>query len=278
MTSHIEGKPHPEPIYNMFYVAETPPQRRLGNEPIWLKIDQTMKDQLDPLEFPLTLKRQHLFITNEVGRWVYDTGSPASFGKDTVAPLSGREIKTHLDMNGTIVDADSLTDLIGVRVVGLIGTDELNLFDHLIDLRPNQMKLTASKNELHTHDNTLAVSIDLLHGALPYLTATVGNQTGRYIFDTGAQLSYHVGPIPMDATPCTPADDFWIPIGEFHTETYHASVNIQNKETRLRFGVPPKKLADGHTSMKIQGIIGNEIMIGCYTGYFPRRGKLHLKL
>lgn len=237
-----------------------------------------MKDQLDTLEFALTLKRQHLFITNEAGRWVYDTGSPTSFGKVTAAPLSGRRIDTHLDMNGTIVDADRLTDLIGVGVVGLIGADELNPFDHLIDLRPNQMKLTVSKNELHTHDNPLAASIDLLNGALPYFTATVGNQTGSYIFDTGAQLSYHVGPIPAAASPCTPADDFWMPDGEFQTETYHTSVNILDKETRLRFGVPPRKLADGLAGAKIQGIIGNEIMVGRCTGYFPRRGKLHLQL
>lgn len=57
-----------------------------------------MKDQLDTLEFPLTLKRQHLFITNEAGRWVYDTGSPTSFGKVTAAPLSGRRIDPHLDI------------------------------------------------------------------------------------------------------------------------------------------------------------------------------------
>lgn len=230
------------------------------------------------MDFKIIFKRQHLFLLHEGQHWIIDTGCPISFGNASYDPISHKPLKRFNVFFEKSVDAETISGYVGLQVEGLIGCDILNQFDVVIDLRPGVMKMSVSVDELGPPEGTLAVDIARLQQSIPYLTATLGNQAGRYIFDTGAQLSYHVGPIPADASACTPADDFWIPIGEFQTETYHASVSIEDKETRLRFGVPPKKLADGLAGAKIQGIIGNELLIGRCTGYFPRRGKLHLKL
>lgn len=230
------------------------------------------------MDFTITFKRQHLCLLHEGRHWIIDTGCPKSFGNAAHDPIGQQPLNRRNVFFDQPVDAETISGYVGLQVEGLIGCDILNQFDVLIDLRPGAMKMSVSLGEFSPPEGTIAVDITLFQESIPYFTATVGNQTGRYIFDTGAQLSYHVGPIPVDASPCTPADDFWIPIGEFQTETHHATVNIQDKETRLRFGVPPKKLADDLTSVKIQGIIGNETLIGHCRGYFPRRGKLHLKL
>lgn len=249
------------------------------------------------MDFTITFKRQHLFLLHEGRYWIVDTGCPISFGNAALDPISHKPLKRFNVFFEKSVDAEMISGYVGLQVEGLIGCDILNQFDVLIDLRPSAMKMSVSEVELNPPQGSLAVDIAQFQESIPHLQATLGRQTGRYIFDTGAQLSYHAGPPPevtgliggdifnwmdflidQEYSPCTPTDDFWIPIGEFQTETYHATVNIQDKETRLRFGVPPKKLADGLAGTKIQGIIGNEILIGRCTGYFPRRGKLHLKI
>jgi hypothetical protein len=230
------------------------------------------------MDFTLIFKRQHLLLLHEGRHWIIDTGCPISFGNAAREPISQKSLNRCNVFFDKSVDAETISGYVGLQVDGLIGCDILNQFDVLIDLRPGVMKMSVSVGELGPPEGTLAVDIAQFQESIPYLTLTLGRQAGRYIFDTGAQLSYHVGPIPADASPCTPADDFWIPLGEFQTETHHASVKIQDKEARLRFGVPPKKLADGLASVKFHGIIGNETLIGRCTGYFPRRGKLHLKL
>lgn len=230
------------------------------------------------MDLTITFIRQHLFLLHEGRHWIVDTGCPISFGNAAYDPISHKPLRRFNVFFEKSVDAETISGYVGLQVEGLIGCDILNQFDVVIDLRPGVMKMSVSVDELGPPEGTLAVDIARLQQSIPYLTATSGNQTGRYIFDTGAQLSYHVGPIPAVASPCTPADDFWMPDGEFQTETYHTSVSILDKETRLRFGVPPKKLADDLAGANIQGIIGNEILIGRCTGYFPRRGKLHLKL
>jgi hypothetical protein len=90
-------------------------------------------------------------------------------------------------------------------------------------------------------------------------------------------LSYRIGQKPEGHVPCTPADDFWLPIGEFNTETYHAQVTLSGFSPSVRFGVPRPKLAQTLNDRAVSGIIGNELMIGRLTGYFPRRRILILQ-
>jgi len=221
----------------------------------------------------LVFKRQHLFVKGEDGLWVYDTGSPISFGTTGIEPLKGNTVEKK--------DMSIFSDYLGIRVVGLIGTDILNAYDHIIDLRPGQMRLEYSEKQppCDGMPQTLGyVSLDPgAPATIPTLRASIGNLSGTYIFDTGAQISYLTGDPPSDRVPCTPTDDFWPPIGEFNTETYHAIISLKGYSPSARFGYPPVILQDFLRSKDIAGIIGNELLIGRLTGYFPLSNSLTLQ-
>jgi hypothetical protein len=170
---------------------------------------------------------------------------------------------------------------LGVQVVGLIGTDTLNAYDHLIDLRPDHMSLTYSEEELacdgSEHGLKFISPTPGTAAVIPTLLASLGGPASDYIFDTGAQLSYHVGTMPSDAVPCCLRKDFWIPIGNFTTETYHAQTSLDGQSRWIKYGRPPSQLEQTLKGYKMSGILGNEVMRGRVTGYFPRRQRLILQ-
>ena len=225
------------------------------------------------MNLPLVFKRQHLFIQTAAGLGVFDTGSPVTIGETGFNPLNGNAVKSR--------SMSDISEFLGVKVVGLIGTDVVNDYDHLIDLRPERMCLEFSETELtcEGYEQSLDfISLEAsVNPSIPTLRASVGDQEAAYIFDTGAQLSYRIGQKPEGHVPCTPADDFWPPIGEFNTETYHAQVTLSGFSSSARFGVPPPKLVQTLNDRAVSGIIGNELMIGRLTGYFPRRRILILQ-
>ena len=166
-------------------------------------------------------------------------------------------------------------------MVGLIGTDTLNAYDHVIDLRPNHMLLTHSEELVACDDGAHGLSFIApkpgTAAVIPTLQASLGGSASDYIFDTGAPLSYHVGPVPDGAVPCCNMQDFWLPIGSFTTQTYHAQTYLDVSQRWLKYGTPPAQLEQALQGYKTSGIIGNEVMRGRITGYFPRRGILILQ-
>lgn len=225
------------------------------------------------MNLPLVFKRQHLFIHTAAGLWVYDTGSPVTIGETGFNPLNSNAVKFR--------SMSDISEFLGVKVVGLIGTDVLNAYDHLIDLREGHLCLEFSEAKLTCEGRAQSLDFISLEAgvkpSIPTLRASVGDQEATYIFDTGAQLSYRIGQKPEGHVPCTPADDFWLPIGEFNTETYHAQVTLSGFSPSARFGVPPPLLTQTLNANAVTGIIGNELMIGRLTGYFPRRRILTLQ-
>jgi hypothetical protein len=176
---------------------------------------------------------------------------------------------------------DKFSGYLGVKVVGLIGADTLNAYDHLLDLRPSNMSLTYSKEQLAcdggVHGLRFISPKPGSDAVIPILLASLGGPASDYIFDTGAQLSYHVGPVPDGVVPCCLKQDFWLPIGSFTTETYHAQTHLDASQRWLKFGRPPAQLEQTLKGFHTCGIIGNEVMRGRITGYFPRRSLLILQ-
>ena len=95
-------------------------------------------------------------------------------------------------------------------------------------------------------------------------------------FDTGAQVSYFQHRSLSSFPPAGSLSDFYRVYGQFETETHQVEASIGGQAMLLRFGSLPKMLAAGLVMGGAKGIIGNEILPGQVTGYFPRRKQLVL--
>jgi hypothetical protein len=226
-------------------------------------------------------KDNHIFIKDNLRLFVYDTGGPKSFGVGGLNPLNDEEIPYFYpdeeirNSYPVFTDAKKLSDFFNFRVDGLIGTDTLNQYDHILDLKTNT--LTFSKQELKHQGHTLSITFSNILQGVPMLVAKIDTQLSNFIFDTGAQYSYYNDTIPKDSTPMGHITDYWPPIGTFKTHSYKALVKLNDIETYIHFGVPPAELSKLLKASGAKGILGNELMRNRVTGYFPRRNELVLQ-
>jgi hypothetical protein len=224
-------------------------------------------------QLQLVFQKNHILIDQINGLYVYDTGSPESFSISKQNPFNDQEIgESHLRET----DAKKLSEYLGIEhIVGLIGTDILNQYDHLIDLQTNTLTFSDRKLEHKGYKIALTLS-DSLKG-VPTLDAQIDKQLTSLIFDTGAQYSYYDDTMPTSSVPEKDITDFWPPIGKFKTKSFRKHIKLHTLETRVHFGVPPKNLLKLLNTLGAKGILGNEVMRNRVTGYFPRRNELVLQ-
>lgn len=223
-------------------------------------------------QIKLHYEDNHIFIEDNHDLFIYDTGSPKSFSIGQRNPLNDEEIPYSFP---GLPDAKKLSDFLNIPVIGLIGTDILNQYDHIIDLKTNT--LTFSKQELKHQGHTLSLKLSNVLQGVPTLDAKIDTQLSKFIFDTGAQYSYYNDTIPKHSIPMGRVSDFWPPIGRFKTESYKAQVRLNDIERYIHFGVPPAELSKLLKATDAKGILGNELMRDRVTGYFPRRKELVLQ-
>ena len=224
-------------------------------------------------QLPLIFQKNHILIDQINGLYVYDTGSPESFSISKQNPFNDQEIgESHLRET----DAKKLSEYLGIKhIVGLIGTDILNQYDHLIDLQTNT--LTFSKQELEHKGYKMALKFSNSLKGVPTIDAEIDKQLTSLVFDTGAQYSYYHDTMPISSVPAEDISDFWPPIGKFKTRSFRKPIKLNTIETRVHFGVPPESLLKLLNTLGTTGIIGNQVMRNRVTGYFPRRKELVLQ-
>ena len=132
---------------------------------------------------PLKFETGHLYLSLEGNEWMFDTGSPNSFGSIESLTLDGEDFKVPTAYMG--MDAEQLAASTGHPTCGLLGADTINAFDVLIDIE--KQEITFSKEELTFEGASLA--LDAFMG-IPLLDAEIGGESYRMFFDTGAQVSY----------------------------------------------------------------------------------------
>jgi hypothetical protein len=219
---------------------------------------------------PIRFQEGHAYMTILGSQWVLDTGAPASFGETSRHPLDdSRPLLPGVNIaNGGWSDASSVSSYLGVQVAGVIGCDFLNQHDLLIDL-PNGVFQFLDSGIPRGHAHILGFP-PALRG-VPTMEATIGGQSGRYIFDTGAQLSYYVGTPPAGHTPGPACSDFWPGTGRFLAPTFIADVAFAGYTMPLRFGQPVEDLKSMLLQANLKGIIGIDLIRQKACGYYPRR-------
>lgn len=218
---------------------------------------------------PLIFKNGHLFVKIERDLWLFDTGSPTSFGATKSIKIATKHFtisKTYLE-----ISSETLSEFVGVQCIGLLGADILNHFDHVFDC-PNE-NLAISLDKLKHSGHTLHLSGVM---GIPIITACISAIEFQMFFDTGAQISYLQDDALADFPACGSVTDFYPGVGLFQTDTHQVKVSLGGVDFTLRFGTLPDLLGTTLMMANAQGIIGNQIMANRVIGYFPRRNVLCL--
>ena len=117
---------------------------------------------------PLRLDHDHLIATTRTGDWLVDTGAPSSFGR--TQPILGiGEGPIESDCMG--LDADTLSELTGVRVEGLLGADLLSRAELTFDVPGGELIFgtngaSASWLEVPTRDFMGIPVLDVTDGGV----------------------------------------------------------------------------------------------------------------
>lgn len=226
-----------------------------------------------PLALPIELHAGHSYLTIDGRRWVLDTGAPVSFGETADHPLEASLpfVRKHGD-----VDAEVVSRYLGVSVAGVIGGDFLNRHEHRIDF-PSGRYEVCDGQVTSGHEHALSFPAQLQ--GLPTLKARIGADEGDFLFDTGAQLSYHVGRPPAGHVAGEEIWDFWLGLADtrFRTPTYTAEVCFADYATTLRFGEPPAELHQFLLGLGLRGVIGIDLIARHVSWYAPRRRRLQVR-
>lgn len=218
---------------------------------------------------PLLFKRDHLYVQVGNQLWLYDTGADRSFG-DTAFAFCERAFEPDVDYMG--ITAGDISGFLGETVSGIIGADALCEFDHIIDLR--QGVLTVSTDALTSIGAEQKLAFFM---AVPMVDATVAGQDARLFFDTGAQISYYQETVDDSYPDGGVIEDFFPGTGKFTSDTHILPTALNGVTHSLRYGQLPGMMGMAIRLAGSNGILGNDVIRGRVTGYFPRRNLLLLE-
>ena len=218
----------------------------------------------------LVFRNNHIYLEIEGDLWVYDTGADSSFGNRPTGLLGPKEDVA--DLYAGQFSAEDISGFLGETVAGIIGADIINRYDHIIDLKTSL--LTVSDGELTSEG--FVQPLDFFMG-VPMLKANIGGASHGLFFDTGAQISYFQGPAPADAVDAEDLEDFFPTVGAFTTQTKHIKVGLNGLNHTLRCGKLPGMMGTALSMANLSGILGNEVMRGRVTAFYPRRQQLVLQ-
>ena len=199
--------------------------------------------------------------------WLVDTGSPSSFGSIDTLEIANKTFSIQsslLNLNPTI-----LSQYVEHKVAGLLGTDVLNEFYIIFDIKNQKISFSIDKIDL---DGEI-LDIDEVMG-IPIVVSTIKDNNSRMFFDTGAQISYIQKEDLSHYDSMGTITDFYPGIGQFKTDTAIVDVQLGNLKYKLKCGSLPEMLNITLLMTNTKGIIGNETMQDAIVGYFPKESRL----
>lgn len=217
--------------------------------------------------FPLHFLNSHLFIEIEGALWLFDTGSPQSFGPPL--HLDGKQFRLRSNLMG--FNSETLSQYVGQECRGLLGADVLGGFDFILDTV--QQRVTLSSGELDLEG--VAVPLKMFMG-IPQMRTLIRGTEYHMFFDTGAQFSYFQHDSLLSFPYVGRVTDFHPGVGEFEIDVYRVEVSIGNVLLSLTTGSLPTPLKGLLNMTDADGILGNELCKDRRVGYAPRRSVLYL--
>lgn len=195
-------------------------------------------DENGVYSYKLEIVDKHPVLRNVLDkRYLIDTGSPISMtvGNEPFL-LCGKSFESS---NLNIID--TVQDLSGLNVDGLIGLDVLSMFNILISYKDNVIKF--SHEAFRIPGQTVPMCLLPLKPAVIF-KADLNGQPVRCILDTGAQIDYVVSKRLVEGLESSgEAEDFYPGVGRFTTALYDMSLGVGEAKFPVKCGVLPASLS-----------------------------------
>ena len=212
--------------------------------------------------FPLTYAARHMFIDLPEGRWLVDTGSPATFGTPGCITWGGRrrEVPRSLNAFGMSmmeIGMDQIQPHVEMPIVGILGVDLLNECDTCWDGPAGLMHLSPS--EPPEDVLTIPMESPAVAMGVPLIEVRIGACDVICVLDTGAQYGYVLDERLVEGGEPQPRiADFNPVLGAIDSPSWRVRLDLGGGvEVTERVG-----MLDGMARMAL-GMIGVEAVIGC---------------
>ena len=227
---------------------------------------------------PLPLHYQHglLFLELAGQRWLYDTGSPTSFGPGGSVTFAGRTLAVAPLLNKPgkpLITAPKLAQLLGVPCGGLLGMDVIGQFDWVFDIAKRVCKASSEVIPLSER----SVSLTDVDGAL-LAPGKIRNQDFHWRICTGFQFSYFEDAQIESFPPAGKLRDahYHFLGGGFQSDGYHVPVGMVTGQPadNLSCGRLPQALRKDLLPAGCEGTLGANFFAQHFLGFAPRRKRL----
>lgn len=138
--------------------------------------------------------------------------------------------------NSSMVDFDALEEHIGQPVTTIMGMAEIKNQKVLIDSVGNTISFG---DDLSLEGDTLVCTCK---GNYLFIKGELNGHEGKFVFDTGAPISYADKEFVQGLVPVDEKEDYSPYVGPFNTPVYDMTLQLRNFSCDIEVGVLPKEM------------------------------------
>lgn len=202
--------------------------------------------------FKLTCFDNHAIINSEDDVILIDTGSPATIHKSNNIIFLGQSFDTSTDLMG--MTNETISELLGMHVTTLLGTDILRNFKMLFDYRNAEVRF--SRNDFDFSGQISPINTIM---GVPLVELEVAGNKVNCALDTGAKISYLASTLTTSYTSVGKERDFYPGLGNFETECYNIDTALGEEHFLVKYGNLPGVLEMALMMTGMKGVIGSDL-------------------
>jgi len=199
--------------------------------------------------YQINLFKGHAIITEGKNTILIDTGAPSTIHVRSNIEFCGDSY--HCTTNYMGLTVERISEMLGVQITTLLGTDILMNYKILFDYRNELIEFSKAGHDFNGEE----VNISSFMG-IPIVKLRIGDKNFKFFLDTGAKLSYLFSNFTANYNSIGREEDFYPGIGQFETECYEILTSLGNKEFKVKYGNLPDLLQMTLMLGGTNGIIG----------------------
>ena len=203
-------------------------------------------------KFKLIIQDNHPIIKDGDNIILIDTGSPVTIHKERNFSFFEKTHFVNTNYGGAYIN--NVAQNVHYPITTLLGTDIISGFKVLFDYKAGEIILFEINDPVE-FDGT-SVSLSSFSG-IPVFEATTEAGKIKFFLDSGAKSSYLKNELTTDMKRCGSQTDFYLTIGEFSTDTFESSIQINGIKLYCIFGNLPNQISPLLNT--INGIMGSDL-------------------